>query len=208
MKRPKNRLRLWESRTAGHGVRSTASRALSRLFRFALFALIVLSVASCRSTKRLTRESQVVRSTLEARDSAAVSITETSQMPVKVPMSTVSLTLTLDSLRLLPQGAVYTARKGQASVKVSHKSPTADEPERLVIEAGCDSLELVCARYAKTISTLKRQLKIASDSKAEHKEEAEESTGNGFLMRLKYFLAGLLAGVIGIVYTFIKLKKK
>ena len=98
--------------------------------------------------------------------------------------------------------------QGQASVKVSRKAPTAQEPERIVIEAGCDSLELVCARYAKTISTLKRQLKIASDSKAEHKEEAKESTGNGFLMRLKYFLAGLLAGVIGIVYTFIKLKKK
>lgn len=153
-------------------------------------------------------ESQAVQSTLEARDSEAVSITETSQMPVKVPMSTVSLTLNLDSLRLLPPGAGYTARKGQARVKVSHKVPTAQEPERIVIEAGCDSLELVCARYAKTISTLKRQLKIASDSKAEHKEEAKESTGNGFLMRLKYFLAGLLAGVIGIVYTFIKLKKK
>ncbi|TXJ63201.1 hypothetical protein ETF27_01255 [Prevotella brunnea] len=90
---------------------------------------------------------------------------------------------------------------------MSHKAPTADEPERIVIEAGCDSLELVCARYAKTISTLKRQLKIASDSKAEHKEEEKESTGNGFLMWLKYFCAGLLSGIIGIVFTFIKLRK-
>ena len=91
-------------------------------------------------------------------------------------------------------------------MKVSRKAPTADEPEQIVIEAGCDSLELVCARYAKTINTLKRQLKIASDSKAEHKEEAKESTGD-FLMRLKCFMAGLLAGVIGIVVTFIKLRK-
>lgn len=139
---------------------------------------------------------------------STVSVVETWRTPVKVPMSAVSLTISMDSLRLLPQGAGYTARQGQASVKVSRKAPMANEPERIVIEAGCDSLELVCARYAKTISTLKRQLKIASDSKAEHKEEAKESTGNGFLMRLKYFLAGLLAGVIGIVYTFIKLKKK
>lgn len=201
-------MRPWGLRTAGHGARSTASPALLRLFRFALIALIVLSVESCRSTKRLTTESRVVQSTLEARDSEAVSITEMSQMPVKVPMSAVSLTLNMDSLRLLPQGAGYTAKKGQASVKVSRKAPTADEPERIVIEAGCDSLELVCARYAKTISTLKRQLKEVSNSNKELKEEAKESTGNGFLMRLKYFLAGLLAGVIGIVYTFIKLKKK
>lgn len=132
---------------------------------------------------------------------STVSVEETWQTPVKVPMSAVSLTLNLDSLRMLPAGAGYTARKGQASVKVSRKAPTAQEPERIVIEAGCDSLELVCARYAKTISTLQRQLKIASDSKAEHKEEAKETAANTFLLRLKYFLAGLLAGVIGIVLT-------
>lgn len=108
----------------------------------------------------------------------------------------------------MPPGAGYTAKKGQAHVKVSRKEATAKEPEQIVIEAGCDSLELVCARYAKTISNLKRQLKIASDSKAEHKEEAKECTNNSFLIRLKYFLVGLLTGVIGIVYTFIKLKKQ
>lgn len=139
---------------------------------------------------------------------STVSVVETWQTPVKVSMSAVSLTLPVDSLHLLPPGAGYTARQGQASVKVSRKAPTEKEPEQIVIEASCDSLELVCARYAKTISNLKRQLKIASDSKVDHKDEAKESTGNGFLMRLKYFLAGLLAGVIGIVYTFIKLKKQ
>jgi hypothetical protein len=39
------------------------------------------------------------------------------------------------------------------------------------------------------------------------KEAAKESSGNTFLMRLKYFCAGLLSGIIGIVYTFIKLRK-
>lgn len=93
-------------------------------------------------------------------------------------------------------------------MKVSRKAPTANEPEQIVIEAGCDSLELVCARYAKTISTLKRQLKESRKSNSELREETKESSGNTFLMRLKYFCAGLLSGIIGMVYTFIKLKKK
>lgn len=139
---------------------------------------------------------------------STVSVVETWQTPVKVPMSSVSLTLNMDSLRLLPQGAGYTARQGQASVKVSRKAPTANEPERIVIEAGCDSLELVCAGYSKTISTLKYQLKEARRFNNELREEVRESSGNTFLMRLKYFCAGLLSGIIGIVYTFIRLKKK
>ena len=171
--------------------------------------MTVLCFTACASSRKsVSRETSTSHEVSHLAVDSTASVVETWRTPVKVPMSAVSLTLNLDSLRLLPQGAGYTARQGQASVKVSRKAPTANEPEQIVIEAGCDSLELVCAGYAKTISTLKRQLKIASDSKAEHKEEAKESTGNGFLMRLKYFLAGLLAGVIGIVYTFIKLKKK
>jgi len=185
------------------------SARLSTMLTAVVTAMTVLCFTGCASSRKsVSRETSTSHEVSHLAVDSTVSVEETWQTPVKVPMSAVSLTLNLDSLRLLPQGAGYTARQGQASVKVSRKAPTADEPERIVIEAGCDSLELVCARYAKTINTLKRQLKIASDSKAEHKEEAKESTGNGFLMRLKYFLAGLLAGVIGIVYTFIKLKKK
>ena len=138
---------------------------------------------------------------------STVSVVETWRTPVKVPMSAVSLTLSMDSLRLLPSGAGYTARKGQANVKVTRRAPTEKEPEQLVIEAGCDSLELVCAGYSKTISTLKRQLKEARKSNSELREETKESSGNTFLMRLKYFCAGLLSGIIGIVFTFIKLRK-
>lgn len=200
-------MRLLEPRTVVHGVRSIVSHALSRLFSFVLIALIALLAASCRSTEKLTTESHAGQSMVEARDSEALSITETSQTPVKVPMSAVSLTLNMDSLHLLPPGAGYTAQQGRAHVKVSRKAGTELEPEQIVIEACCDSLELVCARYAKTVSKLKQQLKIASDSKTEHKEEAKKSASSDFLMRLKYYLAGVLAGVIGIIYTFIKLKK-
>ena len=75
--------------------------------------------------------------------------------PVTVPMSSVTLTIATDSLRSLPQGASYSERSGQASVKVSRKAATASEPEYIYVYASCDSLQLQCERYAHTIKTLR-----------------------------------------------------
>lgn len=172
-------------------------------------AMTVLCFTACASSRKSAmRETAMSQEVSRLDVDSTVSVVETWQTPVRVPMSSVSLTLNMDSLRLLPQGAGYTARQGQASVKVRRRPPTANEPERIVIEAGCDSLELVCAGYSKTISTLKFELREARKFNNELREEVRESSGNTFLMRLKYFCAGLLSGIIGIVYTFIKLKKK
>ena len=170
--------------------------------------IAVLFLTACASSRKsVNRETATSREVSRLDVDSMVSVVETWQMPVKVPMSAVSLTLSMDSLRQLPSGAGYTARKGQANVKVTRRAPTEKEPEQLVIEAGCDSLELVCAGYSKTISTLKRQLKEARRSNSELREETKESSGNTFLMRLRCFCAGLLSGIIGIVFTFIKLRK-
>ena len=184
------------------------SGRLSTMLTAVVTALTVLCFTACASSRK-----SVSRETATSQEASRLimgleSVEETWRTPVKVPMSAVMLTLSMDSLRLLPSGAGYTARKGQANVKVTRRAPTEKEPEQLVIEAGCDSLELVCARYSKTISTLKRQLKEARKSNKELREETKESSGNTFLMRLKYFCAGLLSGIIGIVFTFIKLKRK
>lgn len=181
---------------------------LSTMLTAAVIATIVLCLSACASSRKsVSRLTTVSReASLLAMDST-VSVSETWRTPVKVPMSAVSLTLSMDSLRRLPSGAGYTARKGQANVKVTRRVPTEKEPEQIVIEAGCDSLELVCAGYSKTITTLKQQLKVASKSDKALKEETKGSSGNTFLMRLKYFCAGLLSGIIGIVLTFLKLRK-
>lgn len=114
----------------------------------------------------------------------------------------------MDSLRELPSGAGYSVRQGQATVKVTRRAPTANEPERLLIEAGCDSLELLCSSYSKRISVMKHRIERLSDERRALSEERKESAGNTSLMRLGYFCAGLLSGIIGIVFTFIKLKRK
>ena len=181
---------------------------LSTMLTAVVTAMTVLCFTGCASSRKsVSRETSTSHEVSHLAVDSTVSVEETWQTPVKVPMSAVSLTLSMDSLRRLPSGAGYTARKGQANVKVTRRAPTEKEPEQLVIEANCDSLELVCAGYSKTISTLKRQLKETRKSNSELREETKESTGNTFLMRLKYFCAGLLFGIIGIVFTFIKLRK-
>ena len=76
-----------------------------------------------------------------------------------VPESRVTLSVAEDSLALLPAGAGYTARRGLAHVKVSRR-PSADEesPAQIIIEAGCDSLEVQCARYEQRIEMLQQQI--------------------------------------------------
>lgn len=184
------------------------SGRLSTMLTAVVIALTVLCFTACASSRKsVSRETATSQEASRLDMDSTVSVEETWRMPVKVPMSAVSLTLSMDSLRLLPSGAGYTARQGQANVKVTRRAPTAKEPERLVIEAGCDSLELLCASYSKSIITLKRQLKEVNNSNKELREEVKESS-NTFLIRLKYFCAGLLSGIMGIVLIFIKLKKR
>lgn len=185
------------------------SGKLSTMLTVAVIALTALFFSGCASSRKsVSRETATSHAASRLDMDSTVSVEETWRTPVKVPKSAVMLTLSIDSLRLLPSGAGYTARKGQANVKVTRRAPTAKEPERLVIEAGCDSLELLCATYSKSIITLKRQLKEVNNSNKELREETKESSGNTFLIRLKYFCAGLLSGIMGIVLIFIKLKKR
>ena len=130
---------------------------------------------------------------------------ETWQTPVKVPMSAVSLTLPVDSLRLLPPEAAYTARQGRASVKVRRTPPTATEPERILIEAGCDSLELVAASYSKTTAKLSRQLKEANKQNSALKETSKEHSSNGIRTVFIAFIVGVATGIV--ITKFNKIKK-
>lgn len=160
-------------------------------------AIIVLCLSGCASSRKsVSRQTEVSHEeSLHAVDST-VSVVEIWRTPVKVPMSSVSLMLPVDSLRQLPPEAGYTARKGQASVKVKRKAATEKEPEQLVIEADCDSLELVAASYSKTISALKRQLKAANKSNSELKEKAKERVSPCLRIILIAFIVGVATGIV------------
>lgn len=176
--------------------RSTASQGPSRLFRYALIALLALSAWSCRSTKTVTRQSLHEESLRLQRDSLTAMVTQTWQKPVRVPMSTVGLRLTLDSIRQLPPGAAYTAREKQAAVKLQRKPATANEPEQIIIEAQCDSLLLVAASYSKNIITLKRQLNEANRANSELRETEKERAAPGLKITFIAFIVGVAAGIV------------
>ena len=61
---------------------------------------------------------------------------------VGIPASAVKLTIAADSLRKLPEGAVYSGKSGQANLTVG-----SDDSGNIVAEASCDSLQQLVLWY-------------------------------------------------------------
>ena len=188
----------------------------------AVTMLTVLFLSGCASARKSVTEakeeqlSETIRtdSVIRLAIDSVSELVEIRTEPVKVPMSSVTLTIATDSLRSLPAGASYSERSGQASVKVSRKAATATEPEYIYVYASCDSLQLQCERYERTIRNLHKDdgeqlngLKIRLAESKQELRELKEKPPNGIGTALKWFLIGLVSGIIGTLITFIKLKK-
>ena len=164
-----------------------------------------------RGEQTLTQHQSVLGRHL-ARDSAS-ELVEVRTVPLRVPKSEVSLTIATDSLRSLPPGASYSDRNGQASVKVSRLAATPTEPEYLYVYASCDSLELQCERYERSIRTLHQDYadllseacRSFAATASQHSEQKEKPP-NGVLTALEWYFYGLLSGILATI-IFIKLKK-
>lgn len=91
---------------------------------------------------------------------------------------------------------MYTAQKGQASVRVSRKVSSEKEPERIIIEANCDSLELVVASYSRTISSLKSQIKQVNKNHQELNKVSNERHSNGIRNIFIAFVLGMALGIV------------
>ena len=117
-----------------------------------------------------------------------------------VPESRVTLSVAEDSLTLLPAGAGYTARRGQAHVKVSRR-PSTDKgsPARIIIEAGCDSLEVQCARYEQCIEEMQTQLSAAERALSTQQQKTKEQQPMDFTALLYAFIVGLAAGIVSTI---------
>lgn len=63
------------------------------------------------------------------------------------------MTLAPTSLQMLPVGAGYHEKSGQANLKI-----TKGEGDTLYIEASCDSLQRIVIAYQKEITTLRSQI--------------------------------------------------
>ena len=114
-----------------------------------------------------------------------------------VPESRVTLSVAEDSIAHLPTGAGYMARKGQAHVKVSRRPATnKGSPAQIIIEAGCDSLEVQCARYEQRIEEMQTQLTAAKRVHSMQQKKTEMRQLWDFKTILYAFIAGVAAGIV------------
>ena len=177
----------------------------------ASIVLIALCFSGCASHRKSVTAGSVeqVAETVSTDSAVRLSLDSVSELveirtePVKVPMSAVTLTIATDSLRSLPAGASYSERSGQASVKVSRKAATATEPEYIYVYATCDSLQLQCERYERTIRNLHKDygeqlngLKIRLAERKRELRELEEKPPHPVGMSFKWFVYGLLGGIL------------
>lgn len=111
-----------------------------------------------------------------------------------VPESRVTLAVPVDSVLSLPSGAVYQEKSGQARVRIGRKA--ADTPsggEVIVVEATCDSLQLLCEEYEQTIISLHQALQSSYENVRTVSERRSKGFWGGVLGTL-----GVL-GVLGIL---------
>ena len=180
------------------------------MLTLASIVLTALCLGGCAShRKSVTVSQEQVAETVRTDSAVRLALDSVSEVveirtePVTVPMSAVTLTIPTDSLRLLPVGASYTDRSGQASVKVGRRAATATEPEYIYVYATCDSLQLQCERYERTIRNMHKDygeqlsgLKIRLAEANQELQELEEKPPNPIGTSFKWFVYGLLGGFL------------
>lgn len=142
-----------------------------------------LSAFSCRSTKGT--------STIEGADSLRwdkkVSVTLAT-----IPSSLARMEIPIDSLRKLPEDAVYEKKEGKATVKAGVKDGT------LLVSASCDSLQALVYSQQEALVRIRDTL-----------EQYESQKGPDvftFWMQIKCYLTGALIGFT-LTYFITKIRK-
>lgn len=86
----------------------------------------------------------------------------------------------MDSLRRLPEGAVYSDRQGQATVTASRKD------DNILVSASCDSLQNLCYRQEEELVRVRDRLR--------EEQIKKEPAAITFWQRLKWCSTGVLTG--------------
>ena len=113
-----------------------------------------------------------------------------------IPASAVMLTIPADSLRRLPDGAVYRGKSGQANLTVG-----TDGKGNLVAEASCDSLQQLVLWYEEELTRIRSETQSETSNDVQMEEKRPPN-------RMRTFITGVLAGLlVGMLLT-MKLKKR
>lgn len=112
-----------------------------------------------------------------------------------IPASAVKLTIPADSLRKLPDGAVYRGKGGQANLTVGN-----DGNGNIVAEASCDSLQQMVLWYEEEL------VRIRSDT-ATHESADTRMEERHPPLPAWIFLSGMAGLAAGVILT-LKIKKR
>lgn len=134
--------------------------------------LSALLVTSCRTTKENT--SMSLRDSLEWNRKVSVTL-------ATIPSSLAELTIPEDSLRSLPPHAAYTAKSGQAGLKLTYQNGNVHAV------ATCDSLQ-------QQVFMLEEELHQARD-RLQQQETVKEPPG----FTIKCYLTGIITGIISLL---------
>ena len=113
-----------------------------------------------------------------------------------IPASAVMLTIPADSLRKLPDGAVYRGKSGQANLTVG-----TDGKGNLVAEASCDSLQQLVLWYEEELTRIRSETKSEISNDVQTVEKRPPN-------RMRTFMTGVLAGILAGVLLTMKLKRR
>ena len=113
-----------------------------------------------------------------------------------IPASAVMLTIPADSLRKLPDGAVYRGKSGQANLTVG-----TDGKGNLVAEASCDSLQQLVLWYEEELTRIRSETQSETSNDVQMEEKRPPN-------RMRTFMTGVLAGILAGVVLTRKLKRR
>ncbi|MFK2219627.1 hypothetical protein ACIXKT_12160 [Bacteroides fragilis] len=106
------------------------------------------------------------------------------------------LTIPADSIRKLPDGAVYRGKSGQANLTVG-----TDGKGNLVAEASCDSLQQLVLWYEEELTRIRSETKSEISNDVQTVEKRPPN-------RMRTFMTGVLAGILAGVLLTMKLKRR
>ena len=113
-----------------------------------------------------------------------------------IPASAVKLTIAADSLRKLPEGAVYRGKSGQANLTVG-----TDGKGNLVAEASCDSLQQLVLWYEEELARIRSETKSEISNDVQTVEKRPPN-------RMRTFMTGVFAGLLAGVLLTLKVKRQ
>ena len=158
-----------------------------------LIVTIALCLTGCAShRKSMNRE---VRTESASADSTSGS-RRAGLVMAGIPASAVKLTIAADSLRKLPEGAVYRGKSGQANLTVG-----SDGKGNLVAGASCDSLQELVLWYEEELTRIRSETRNETSNDVQIEEKRPPN-------RMRTFMKGVLAGLLAGVLLTIKLYKR